>query len=286
MEATPGQTACHRLISSRKWCVGVGEGSFLSPVKIVTVSVSRQSELSKSEIGQRSLISKVVPVFEGWPKSLFSFSTCSFHFLHYIQPHVLCKNSRGFRHRLTYFFSLQTCRLCEGAVKNCLNKFSGQLKNNSLIIFCALVQSGFNVPFSFLCQHHSKGCESSPASGQLQSPQHALSQRQASGQDRNHLLAFPFIFWCTRWVKNTNLPPLCFQRRSRPGAICHTHISHNSTELWCLMLRRVWVSALPHSPEAVFKSLIFTEPIYCNGRWSQNNMNVTISHVVLHRMLT
>lgn len=71
--------------------------------------------------------------------------------------------------------------------------------------------------------------------------------------------AFSFIFWCisSTGMKNTNLPPLCFQRRSRPGVICHTHISHSSTELWCLMLRRVWVSALRHSAEEVFKSLNF-----------------------------
>lgn len=35
---------------------------------------------------------------------------------------------------------------------------------------------------SFLGQHHSEGCESFAAAGQLQSPQHALSQRQAAGQ--------------------------------------------------------------------------------------------------------
>lgn len=39
-----------------------------------------------------------------------------------------------------------------------------------------------NPPPPLLPQHHGEGCQSSPAAGQLQSPQHEVPQRQASGQ--------------------------------------------------------------------------------------------------------
>lgn len=77
--------------------------------------------------------------------------------------------------------------------------------------------------FLFPFQHHSEGCESSAASDQLPSPQHALSQRQATGQ-RQHKPA-PFILILHSFFPLTVLfclfefplpsfltsPQLCFQ---------------------------------------------------------------------------
>lgn len=65
-------------------------------------------------------------------------------------------------------------QVCEGAVepseaRPCFSEYHG-----SDLTCCSF----------FSCQHHGEGRESSAAAGQLQSPQHALSQRQASGQTR------------------------------------------------------------------------------------------------------
>lgn len=51
-------------------------------------------------------------------------------------------------------------------------------------------------PLLFLFQYHSEGCESSAASDQLQSPQHALSQRQAAGQSPIYLNVFSTYSSC------------------------------------------------------------------------------------------
>lgn len=84
VEAAPGQTACHRLIRSRKWCDGLGEVNFLSPVKIVTVNVARQREVG-------GVNPKDPLISEHQRGSFFPPSTCFSRFL----PHSVTDSWRS-----------------------------------------------------------------------------------------------------------------------------------------------------------------------------------------------
>lgn len=86
-------------------------------------------------------------------------------------------------------------------------------------IICYLsVFSGSNLTF-IPCQRHSEGRESSAASDQLQSSQHALPQRQAAGQNTTELLSEnPLLRVWTRFSsvytggggqERSDLPKLC-----------------------------------------------------------------------------
>lgn len=60
------------------------------------------------------------------------------------------------------------------------NSFS--LLELSGLLQCVLRETPLMHLSLFFLQHHGEGCESSAAPDQLQSPQHALPQRQATGQ--------------------------------------------------------------------------------------------------------